>query len=333
VYLGTLIFNKWDHKNKSTKYKPEKEWVRVENAWEPIITKEEVNIINSSFEKKEKSIKTPRINEYALTGYLTCGICGCKVAGTTSGRKGGWRYYRCNKSRDSGPVVCGLRMIPQKQMENLVLADFQRHFMNEDSLKDLIQMSVKKAELKISDAERDLVLLKQIKQEAENRKENLLNAIESGSITMSDVSDRIRRLNVEIAATDKKINDARTAIIPPVPAEKWDLDAFRLELLEFFKSDYPSPLTLIAKHFIESIKVYNDHLDIDYRWSPATKRIGLLRLITSEDKPDDVCDLTITDKIDGAEDIARAVRTSRDEVPVQVSIHFPDIELSSVVCF
>lgn len=261
-----------------------------------------MDIINSSFERKEKTIKTPRINEYALTGYLTCGVCGCKIAGTTSGRKGGWRYYRCNKSRDSGPVVCDLRMIPQKQLENLVMADFQRHFMNESSLKGLIRLSVNKAELKISDAEKDLVSLKQTREEAENRKENLLNAIESGTIAMSDVAERIKRLNVEIAVTDKKIQDALTAIIPPVPAEKWDLNAFRLELLEFFKSDYPSPLMLIAKHFIENIRVFNGHLDIAYRWSPSTKRIGLLRLV-AEEKSDGVCDLTNNDESDGAEDI------------------------------
>jgi DNA invertase Pin-like site-specific DNA recombinase len=331
-YLGKLVFNKWDHKTVGQKFKPESEWIIVKNAWEPIITQEEVNIINNMFEKKAKSIKIPKTNEYSLAGHLTCGLCGSPVSGTTSGRKGGWRYYRCNKSRDSGSSVCNLRMIPQKQLEQLVLADFQRHFMNGTSLRGLVQMSIEKAELKLSDAGENLAKLELSKQGAEKKKKNLLDAIESGVVAMSDISDRIKKLNAEIATTDKEINHARLAIIPPAPLEKWDLDGLRLELLELFKSEYPSPLTLISRSFIDIIRVFNDHLEIDYKWSPGTKRIGLLRILP--EKTDDVYESSDTNYSDGAEDSVSTLHTSSSSVPVQVSqLHFPDIQLSAVVCF
>jgi hypothetical protein len=343
AYLGTLVFNKWDHKTVGQKYKDEKEWVRVENAWEPIVTKEEVNIINSSFEKKVKSIRTPRINEYALTGYLTCGVCGSAVSGTTSGRKGGYHYYRCNKSRDSGSSACNLRMMPQKQIENLVLSDFKRHFLNDNNLRDLIKISIEKAELKLSDSMEILTKLEISKQEAEKRKKNLLDAIESGVISMPDVSGRIKKLNMEIASIGRELEKARLEAVPPVPMERWDLDSLRSQLMELFKGDYPSPLTLVAKSFIEDIGVFGDHLEIQYRWSPGKNKIGFLRLAAEEsdlqnfndssilDPHDDVPENPAIPNIHGAEDWASPLRTSaRVQVP---ALHFPDIMTSSVVCF
>ena len=142
-----------------------------------------------------------------------------------------------------------------------------------------------------------------------------MDAIESGSIAFTDAHERIGSINIQLAKIERDYDDTKLAAIPPMPIEKWNIPALREEILDLLKSDNPTPVSLIARGFIQNIKVFNDHLELDYRWSPYTKKIGLLHVVDCE-QANDV-------STNGAEDLDL----------IKGKLRFPDVELSAVAFF
>lgn len=114
------------------------------------------------------------------------------------------------------------------------------------------------------------------------RKNNLLDALEAGAISFPDLAERMGEVKKELQAIEDEMTKLESTSAAPPPIELWDIVELRAELLEMFKGDGPSPLAAIAKGFIQNIKVFNDHLEIEYRWKTKPKKIGLLRTITKQ---------------------------------------------------
>lgn len=267
AYLGHLVFNRADYKTPGQKEKPEDEWVVVENAWPAIVTEDLVNKINSLATRRGVGgtagiVKRIDSTPFALTGKVFCGLCGGSVSGVTSGRKGAWRYYRCNKSRDSGPNSCGLRQIPQKRVEDAVLEVFRKKVVTDGVLEEMIELvregrkeRDKGEKGRSSEIEKNIASL-------EKRKRNLLLAVEEGAMSMSDVKGRIAELNQHLEMLARDLKKTKVELRPIPPASKWNLKKFRKELMSFMELDRESALEKIANGFVNSVTLYPDRIDV-----------------------------------------------------------------------
>ena len=134
VYLGNLRMNHTgsrSYKDHTQITKPESEWIRVQDAHEPVVTRETwdaVQEINRAAHDRSADNReaTPKL----FSGKLICADCkGPLVAGTeTKRRKSGVRRYvsyYCSRHLHSGRTVCSWHRIYENTLSRIILADIQ----------------------------------------------------------------------------------------------------------------------------------------------------------------------------------------------------------------
>lgn len=127
TYLGHLVQGKTqkvNYKVKKSVEKPKEEWVRVENTHEPLVSKDDFQIVQNLLQSDSRL--GPGMEKAGLfTGLLFCGDCGEQMVRRVNRYKGKEKvYYICStKNRGKG---CS------------------RHSIEEEVLKGLVEKTVKK---------------------------------------------------------------------------------------------------------------------------------------------------------------------------------------------
>ena len=134
IYVGSLISQKYttlSYKHHKKYVKDPEDWVVIENAFEPIISRElwdkvqEVNQSCSHGKVTKSGVILP------LTGLMYCADCGSKLKNNTtfhtSKKRGKYKLvsYICNKYANHGKEACSSHHILQRVIEELVLTDIR----------------------------------------------------------------------------------------------------------------------------------------------------------------------------------------------------------------
>lgn len=139
IYTGTLVQGRRgtvNHKIKDVVKRPAEEWVRVENAHEPIIRKADFDLVQSIM-KLDTRTTSYGDKVYLFSGLLVCGCCGgpmTRKTNTSGGKK--YIYYHCPTGKKHGcthPV-----MLREDELVRCVLASLQAHIRNVVSLDELL---------------------------------------------------------------------------------------------------------------------------------------------------------------------------------------------------
>lgn len=137
IYYGALTYNKRKSYGKTSKPRPKKEHLIIENVFEPIIEK-------SKWEKVQNIIKEivipsrTKSSSYLLSGLVKCGFCETKMYGwkgyTNKGRKI-YSYYKCNGSISKGKSFCLGNSIAMETLENMVEKELKEIALKPDNIK------------------------------------------------------------------------------------------------------------------------------------------------------------------------------------------------------
>lgn len=104
-YCGIYQYNRHNESNpKRFTFKPESEWVIIENHHPAIIVQERQSRVIQKLQSQQRGKRTTysRKNVHIFAGMLTCGCCGSNMAATTDRpRSDGWRpsVYICSRRR------------------------------------------------------------------------------------------------------------------------------------------------------------------------------------------------------------------------------------------
>ena len=135
VYLGHLLQGKTEkinYKVKRTQVKPKKEWVKVENTHEPLISEDDFEIVQQLLKSDgRKSPKTGKISPFV--GLLFCGDCGEQMIRRVNRYKEKESiYYICStKNRGDG---CSRHSIEESELWEIVegnVRQFSNAFLEE----------------------------------------------------------------------------------------------------------------------------------------------------------------------------------------------------------
>ena len=139
TYTGVLLQGRQEthnHKLKNIIQKAEEEWIRVENAHEPIIQKRDFDLVQQI---SHLDTRTAPDGEavYLFSGLLVCGCCGGRMTRKTNTVKGKkYIYYHCPTGKKKGcthPV-----MLKEDDLINCVLVSLQAHIRHVVSLDELL---------------------------------------------------------------------------------------------------------------------------------------------------------------------------------------------------
>ena len=218
TYMGTLVQGKRgtsNYKIKERELRPSSEWIRVTNAHEALITKQDFELVQrvSGLDTRTSPHKD---TVYLFSGILICGCCGARMTRKTNRVKGKeYHYYYCPTGKKNGchsPV-----MLREDALIDCVWQTVKGYIENvaslEALLKNIDQSSLNRALIKeysdhITDNERRLEQVMEFKA-------HLYESLISGQISKEDYANykaRYTRQTEEIKKSIRLLKEKLEAV-------------------------------------------------------------------------------------------------------------------------
>ena len=131
AHTGTLIWGK----NAKDGAPP----VRVEDAFEAIVTRELFSRVDHELRAKARSVMHPRqaASAHLLSGLLKCRPCG--ISFVAQGAKSGqYTYYVCNQIQKRGAGACEAPRLNAKRIERLIADEICEHILTDSNIRELV---------------------------------------------------------------------------------------------------------------------------------------------------------------------------------------------------
>ncbi|MGE3480449.1 MAG: recombinase family protein [Gammaproteobacteria bacterium] len=224
LYRGDYYFNVID--SKQGKKRPPSEWVKT--TIPAIIDAATFERVRATREHRAPGKTAPSVvtSPTLLTGLLKCGICGAGMTQVT-GKSGKYKYYKCTQRQNRGNHACTSRNLPMDKLDEQVLNQLANKVFAPDRLRVLvvelrkrIRSSKDHYQARLNEVNRQIKHL-------EERQQRLLEAIETGTIALDEVTQRRAQqikaareaLFMELAATRREYSLPAVEYIKPSQVE------------------------------------------------------------------------------------------------------------------
>ncbi|RAL22558.1 recombinase family protein [Thermoflavimicrobium daqui] len=262
VYLGHIVWGKMKWVKRSGKYiskaLPSDQWIRRDNAHEPIISQELWERAHASYGKKTPKTRKKSKLVNPLAGLLYCRYCGYAIV--YSSDKKGCDMYKCKSSHCKGKQRSALvSLVEQRVLKSLeqIVSEFEAN--EEHQIKQPSTIPMKKKALTTKNSE--LVVLNK-------QKDNLHDLLEQGIYDVTTFKERQKIVVDKIKTVQLEIDELKQEIEYEQEKEK--------KQVKFI----PKIKTVIeAYHFTDDVRKKNQLLKsvlkkILYERKPKTKRDG-----------------------------------------------------------
>ncbi len=187
LYMGEYFTNIRD--SKANTNRPPAEWIKA--TVPAIIDAATFERVRAKRESRAPAKRAPRLVSCPtlLTGLLKCGVCGHAMTLVT-GKGGRYRYYKCTSRQSQGNHACDSKNLPMERLDDLVLNSMADKIFAPERLQVMVA-ELRKRIRSSKDNQQDRIneINRQIKQ-VEKKQENLLNAIENGTIEHDEIIQR-----------------------------------------------------------------------------------------------------------------------------------------------
>ena len=211
-FIGRVVWNKRrsvkdpNTGRRVTRTNPKSEWVTVEVPAlrileDGLFDAVRARRLNAGTEHSRRRPKSKRL----LSGLLRCGTCGSGMSLAGSDRSG--PRVRCSRNRESGSCDNSSRYYIEK-IESLVLARLKSQIDNPRLLREFVEAYLSERRLLSATARRDRVKI--TSQIAANQKsiENLVSAVETGTLTGEEASSRLQACRADKARLVRELESA-----------------------------------------------------------------------------------------------------------------------------
>ena len=286
TYTGTLVQGRQgtsNYKIKQMEQKPESEWIRIPDAHEPLITKQDFDLVQR-IRGLDTRTSPKQDTVYLFSGVLICGCCGSRMTRKTNRVNGKeYHYYYCPTGKKHGctnPV-----MLKESKLIDCVQESLKAYIQNVASLETLLnsidQSSINQALAKeytdhISENERRL-------EHAQNCKSRLYENLVEGMITKEEYAS----YKVKYTRQAEEIKAAITALkerLTDVLENKSERNRWISHFTQFESMETLDRKALI--HMVQSIQVRGkNELDIRFNYMDEyEKALRLAALAVQEAK-------------------------------------------------
>lgn len=187
LYMGDYFYNMRD--SKANKQRPPEEWVKtLIPAIIDAATFERVRVkraFRAPANKAPRLVSSPTL----LTGLLKCGVCGAAMTLVT-GKSGRYKYYKCTSRHSQGNHACTSKNLPMEHLDELVLNCMADKIFTPQRLQVMVAELRKRIKFSKDDQQERINELNHQLKQVERKQDNLLNAIENGTIELDDTTQR-----------------------------------------------------------------------------------------------------------------------------------------------
>ncbi|MDO4988710.1 MAG: recombinase family protein [Synergistes sp.] len=279
IYTGTLVQGKQGtphYKIKQMEQRPSSEWIRVPNAHEALVQKQDFELVQH-ISNLDTRTAPQKDSVYLFSGVLICGCCGGRMTRKTNRSNGKeYHYYYCPTGKKNG---CGHAvMLKEDNLIECVRENLKAYIDNVVSLDALLQgidqetinqTMVKEYTDHITDNERRL-------EQTLEFKARLYENLVSGALTREEYASykanytrQAEQIRASIQALKNKLND--------VLENKSERNRWISHFTEFSSLETLDRKAIV--HFIKSIRVVGKkELDITFNFQDEYKKaVQLLR--------------------------------------------------------
>lgn len=187
VYTGTLVWGRSSMRDLPV--------IRVDNAWPAIVDKSIFDQAKSLLKERAPiSLHPKRVaSRYLLSGLARCGYCGKALIGRDA-KSGRFSYYVCGTLDKKGAGACPSRYLNSKKFEGLVIDKIKEHILTEDNLTRLVSQVNEQIDSASGEYRDELKLISRKEEGVSARLNRLYDAVETGKISLDDLTPRIREL-------------------------------------------------------------------------------------------------------------------------------------------
>ena len=189
AYTGTLVWGK------TSKGGHKLEPIRVEAAWQPIVDQPVFSRVQSLLRERAPAMMNPRrvSSSYLLSGLVKCGTCGRSLTGQKA-KSGKFAYYVCGTLLKQGKGTCDAPYLNARRLEGLVVDKIKENVLTEEKLTELVMLVNEELDAAAhEDKDRTKVLESELV-DIQRRLDRLYDALETGKVTLDDLSPRIHHL-------------------------------------------------------------------------------------------------------------------------------------------
>ncbi len=259
VYTGTLLWNRH-----SQDLPP----VRVDNAWQALVEKQTFTRVQALLKERAPAKMHPRrvASRYLLSGLARCGHCGKALVGQEA--KGGqFNYYVCGTLLKQGAGACEARYLNTTKFEKLVVDKIKDRILTEENLRELVRLVNEELDAVLVENRQGLDAVVAEISEVHCRLDRLYDALETGKLTLDDLSPRIQALRQQ----EDQLQAERLRLEEILSERKMEMaDA---ELVRSYVDDLRdtlanSPLAerkSFIRSFVEEVKVTGTEVLITYK--------------------------------------------------------------------
>ena len=263
-YIGTYIYNKGTG---NKRHIVRDDMIKVENAFEPIISKEMFYKVQEQTKSNQKNTGQYKAkNVYLLSGLIFCGKCGSRYCGqTTHKTKNGKTYessfYVCGNRNKVGK--CNNHRIKKDEIENFIINSLIETILNGKNINELAQnIEIQYNNLKSDNSELLKISKKKLAEVKDKLDKTAELLIETGNKTLIK---KLEEYEEEQESLEKDIAFYETTATSSITAK--DVTNILKQDINLLKNASKEEMKNIIRKYISRITVFEDKLQIDYTFS------------------------------------------------------------------
>lgn len=261
-YAGLYIYNraprKIGGKRNWRRSKPEEDLVVVPGGVPAIVDPEVWQEAQKLLSRRRKWAKPMPEVPYLLSGKVRCAVCGCKVAGGTHRTRGKpYRYYVCQGRQRAG---CKAKRWRKDELERLVGAEIVRIVLDEESIAAAARRAREEIEKAASGSGQEKGRLLEEIRNLRERRERLLDAVESGVLDSADIRSRMDSVKNREAYVFSELE--RLSALPS-PSEE-EMGSMLRSAAEDLRA-LGAPSAAFFDRYVESVELDGDSVRVKFR--------------------------------------------------------------------
>ena len=267
VYCGDITVGK-HYVDALGKLNPGNNPVTVKDVHEPLVSRELFRRVQQTLELRSANQATRRwsVSPYLLSGLARCEICGSFMSGTAA-KSGAYHYYVCGRYYVEGATECTGVRVRQSRLEDFVIMQVRDRILTPENIHELTEMVNEELRERDTAIQERIDLVRNELRDLANRLDRHYEALETGSLSISDSSTRIREVKTRIEdleAAEFGLLEERDVTSFNRASEK-EVLAFAEDLRQTLAKGDVEQSRLFLSSLIEKVCVGKKKVEIHYR--------------------------------------------------------------------
>lgn len=260
-YTGSLVQSKTETinvTNTKRRITTHENLIIIENTHEPIISKEEFNLVQDLMSSRKRA--RPKQSIHLFTSVLHCADCGKRLI-----FKQNRRGYICSRYNKLGRKACPPHLIIEENLNKMIINDLKKFVNILSNKKNINFMSNELNKYKL-DVENKLINLKKVETSIKEQKLNMMPLLLDNTISKEDY-------RLFISSKDKELLDVSSNILKLQESLKENFDTNILSELKFLEKNITNLTQFtpeLVNRLLKRIDVFEDgNINITYRFSSS----------------------------------------------------------------